>query len=56
MSRTGNKRELLLGPLMYGIVFVYSTVVYWRSSPAAIVAMMLLCAGSYKFYVLFGFT
>jgi dolichol kinase len=31
---------------MYGLVFVYATIVYWRSSVGSIVAMMLLCAGS----------
>jgi len=45
MSRTGNPRELLRGPLLYGIIFVFSTVVFWGNSPAGITALMLLCAG-----------
>ncbi len=45
MSRTGNRREILYGPLFYGIVFVILTVVYWKNSPIGIVALMLLCGG-----------
>jgi len=29
MTRTGDRRELLKGPLYYGIVFVVITVFYW---------------------------
>jgi phytol kinase len=45
MSRTGNPRELLLGPLFYGIVFILLTILYWRDSPIGITALMLLCGG-----------
>ncbi len=45
MSRSGDPRELLRGPLMYGIVFVAATVVFWRESPVGIVLLMLLCGG-----------
>lgn len=45
MSRTGDRREILRGPLYYGIVFVVLTLLYWRSSPIGIVALMLLCGG-----------
>lgn len=45
MSRTGNRREILYGPLFYGIVFVILTVIYWKNSPIGIVALMLLCGG-----------
>ncbi len=45
MSRSGNRLEILRGPLFYGIVFVASTLVYWKSSPIGIVALMLLCGG-----------
>lgn len=45
LSRSGDPRELLRGPLMYGIVFVAATLVFWRSSPVAIVLLMLLCGG-----------
>lgn len=45
MSRSGDRREILRGPLYYGIVFVILTIVYWRTSPIGIVALMLLCGG-----------
>jgi phytol kinase len=45
MSRSGDRREILRGPLMYGIVFVVLTLIYWRTSPLGITALMILCAG-----------
>ncbi len=45
MSRTGDRREILRGPLYYGIVFVVCTLVFWRTSPAGILALMLMCGG-----------
>lgn len=45
MSRTGDKREILRGPLYYGIIFVVMTVIFWKSSPIGIVALMLMCGG-----------
>jgi phytol kinase len=45
MSRTGDRREILLGPLFYGIVFVILTLVYWKDSPIGIIALMILCGG-----------
>ena len=45
MSRTGNPREILQGPLIYGIVFVVFTVLFWKLSPIGIVALMILCGG-----------
>ncbi len=45
MSRTGDRREILRGPLFYGVVFVALTIVYWRNSPLGITALMLLCGG-----------
>eukprot|EP01114_Cavostelium_apophysatum_P014800 TRINITY_DN3922_c1_g2_i3.p1 TRINITY_DN3922_c1_g2~~TRINITY_DN3922_c1_g2_i3.p1 ORF type:complete len:261 (+),score=-4.60 TRINITY_DN3922_c1_g2_i3:267-1049(+) len=44
MSRSGDRRELLRGPLSYGIIFILSAVFYW-GSPVGITALMLLCAG-----------
>lgn len=44
MSRTGDRREILYGPTLYGILFIASTVIYWRSLVAA-VALSILCAG-----------
>jgi phytol kinase len=45
MSRTGDRREILRGPLYYGIVFVVVTLVFWDRSPAGMIALMLLCGG-----------
>ena len=33
MTRRGNPREILRGPLFYGIMFVVLTIVYWKDSP-----------------------
>jgi phytol kinase len=45
MSRTGNPREILRGPLFYGIIFVLLTIVYWLNNPIGIVALMMLSGG-----------
>ena len=45
MSRSGDPREILRGPLFYGIIFVICTVLFWYDSPIGIVALMQLCGG-----------
>ena len=45
MSRTGDRREILRGPLFYGIVFVAVTLVYWKDSLIGIPALMMMCGG-----------
>ena len=45
MSRTGDRREILRGPLFYGIVFVVVTLLYWKDSPVGIPALMMMCGG-----------
>jgi phytol kinase len=45
MSRSGQREEILKGPLYYGIVFVVLTILFWKDSPVGIVALMLLCGG-----------
>jgi phytol kinase len=45
MSRSGQRSEILRGPLFYGIVFIILTLVYWKDNPIGIVALMLLCGG-----------
>jgi phytol kinase len=45
MSRSGDRREILRGPLFYGLVFVILTILYWKDSPIGIVALMLMCGG-----------
>ena len=45
MSRSGDRREILRGPLLYGLVFVFLTILFWKNTPTGIVALMLLCGG-----------
>ena len=45
MSRTGERREILRGPLFYGIMFVAITLVYWKDSLIGIPALMMMCGG-----------
>jgi phytol kinase len=45
MSRTGDRREILRGPLFYGIMFVAITLLYWKDSLIGIPALMMLCGG-----------
>jgi phytol kinase len=45
LSRTGNRREILRGPLFYGIIFVVLTIAYWKDSPIGMIALMLMCGG-----------
>jgi phytol kinase len=45
MSRTGDRREILRGPLFYGIIFVLLTLIYWTDSPIGMIALMLMCGG-----------
>ena len=45
MSRTGDRREILRGPLFYGMVFVALTLIYWKDSLIGIPALMMMCGG-----------
>ncbi len=45
VQRQGSPRELLRGPVLYGVVHAALTVGWWRDSPAALVALAALCAG-----------
>jgi phytol kinase len=45
MSRTGDRREILRGPLFYGLVFVAMTLLYWKDSLIGIPALMMMCGG-----------
>lgn len=45
MSRSGDPREILRGPLFYGIIFVICTVLVWYDSPIGIIALMQMCGG-----------
>ena len=43
MSRTGDRREILRGPLYYGLMFVALTVIFWKNSPIGMTALMIMC-------------
>ncbi len=45
MSRTGDRGEILRGPLFYGIAFVAVTLIYWKDSLIGIPALMIMCGG-----------
>ena len=45
MSRTGDRREILRGPLLYGIIFIAITLIYWKDSFIGIPSLMMLCGG-----------
>ncbi|XP_010520194.1 PREDICTED: farnesol kinase, chloroplastic-like [Tarenaya hassleriana] len=45
MSRYGDRRELLKGPLYYALAITLSCAFYWRTSPIAIAVICNLCAG-----------
>jgi len=45
LSRSGDPKEILRGPLFYGIAFVLLTLIFWIDHPAGVVALMILCGG-----------
>jgi phytol kinase len=45
MSRTGDRKEILRGPLFYGLAFIALTLIYWKDSPTGMVALMAMCGG-----------
>ena len=45
MSRTGDRREILQGPVYYGIIFVILTILFLYDSPIGVIALMALCGG-----------
>ena len=45
MSRTGDRREILRGPLYYGIIFVLLTIIFWKDSAVGMTALMIMCGG-----------
>ncbi len=45
MSRSGDRKEILKGPLIYGIVFVVMTILFWRQNTIGLITLMVLCGG-----------
>ena len=44
LSRSGDKSEVLYGPLQYGLIFISTTGLAFRT-PAAVAQLVLLCVG-----------
>lgn len=42
--RSGKREELLKGPLLYGIIFILSTVMYWKQL-RGVLCLFVLCFG-----------
>ncbi|KAL6640591.1 hypothetical protein ACP70R_021714 [Stipagrostis hirtigluma subsp. patula] len=45
MTRNGDHRELLKGPLYYACAVTLTTIIFWRTSPISIAVICNLCAG-----------
>jgi phytol kinase len=45
MSRSGDRKEILRGPLYYGIMFILLTIIFWKDSLIGIIALMMMCGG-----------
>lgn len=44
-SRSGYRREFLLGPVYYAAAFAVLTVMFWRTSPVGMSALMVMVVG-----------
>ncbi|KAF5838150.1 hypothetical protein DUNSADRAFT_3345 [Dunaliella salina] len=44
-TRTGRPKDLLKGPVLYGLVHTAVTAIYWRDSPVGIMSLCALCGG-----------
>lgn len=45
MQRSGDRKELLRGPLAYGLVHAAAAATLWRNSPDGLLALAVLCGG-----------
>jgi len=45
MSRSGDPKEILRGPLYYGLMFVVLTLAFWKDSPVGMTALLMMCGG-----------
>jgi dolichol kinase len=43
-ARTGRREELLKGPFLYGIIFILSTIFFWKTT-SGIIYLFTLCFG-----------
>ncbi|PNH07316.1 putative phytol kinase, chloroplastic, partial [Tetrabaena socialis] len=45
VSRSGDRTELLKGPLFYVVTLVAATLLCWRDNPAGLIAVSMMCGG-----------
>ncbi|KAL5709660.1 phytol kinase [Ranunculus cassubicifolius] len=45
VTREGNPKELLRGPLYYVLILISSAVLFWRESPIGVIALAMMCGG-----------
>lgn len=45
VTRDGNPKELLRGPLYYVLILISSSVLFWRQSPVGVIALAMMCGG-----------
>jgi phytol kinase len=45
ISRSGSSSELLRSPLAYVLVLLAATILSWRSHPAGLIAVTMMCGG-----------
>eukprot|EP00257_Ricinus_communis_P023220 XP_015583143.1 probable phytol kinase 1, chloroplastic isoform X1 [Ricinus communis] len=45
VTREGNPKELLRGPLYYVLVLIFCALVFWRESPVGVMALAMMCGG-----------
>ncbi|PRQ56485.1 putative phytol kinase [Rosa chinensis] len=45
VTREGNPKELLRGPLYYVLILILSALVFWRESPVGVISLAMMCGG-----------
>ncbi|XP_004496158.1 probable phytol kinase 1, chloroplastic isoform X1 [Cicer arietinum] len=45
VTRKGDPKELLRGPLYYVVILMLCAVVFWRDSPIGVVSLAMMCGG-----------
>ncbi|KAF9596712.1 hypothetical protein IFM89_012911 [Coptis chinensis] len=45
VTREGNPKELLGGPLYYVLILISSAILFWRDSPVGVISLAMMCGG-----------
>ncbi|KAF6134318.1 hypothetical protein GIB67_005710 [Kingdonia uniflora] len=45
VTREGNPKELLRGPLYYVLILILSAILFWRESPVGVISLAMMCGG-----------